>query len=182
VDSSFSCENAGGSVAPSPIVRRDAAAAAGAEDDVEVGVSMSFASTGDGDDDDDDDDSSSWLRRRRVSGAVAPGLSANASLLTSLAPSADEATLHRRVSELRLALRTAEGALDKTRARFDAAEASRSEAESEAAALRARVWTLEGAEALSGARLHDGSLDILRGELLNGARHRRGRDARARRR
>ena len=121
VDSSFSCENAGGSVAPSPIVRRDAAAAAGAEDDVEVGVSMSFASTGDGDDDDDDDDSSSWLRRRRVSGAVAPGLSANASLLTSLAPSADEATLHRRVSELRLALRTAEGALDKTRARFDAA-------------------------------------------------------------
>ena len=170
VDSSFSSENAGGSVAPSPIVRRDAAAAAGAGDDVEVGVSMSFASTGDGnDDDDDDDDSSSWLRRRRVSGAVAPGLSANASLLTSLAPSADEATLHRRVSELRLALRTAEGALDKTRARFDAAEASRSEAESEAAALRARVWTLEGADALSGARLHDGSLDLLRGELLNEA-------------
>ena len=56
VDSSFSCENAGGSVAPSPIVRRDVGAAAGAEDDVEVGVSMSFASTGDGDDDDDDDD------------------------------------------------------------------------------------------------------------------------------
>jgi hypothetical protein len=166
VDSSFSSENVGGSVTPSPIVRRDADVAASAGDDVEVGVSVSFASTGDGD---DDDDSSGWLRRRRVSGAVAPGLSANASLLTSLAPSADEATLHRRVSELRLALRTAEGALDKTRARFDAAEASRSEAEREAAALRARVWTLEGAEALSGARLHDGSLDLLRGELLNEA-------------
>ena len=165
VDSSFSSENVGGSVTPSPIVRRDADVAASAGDDVEVGVSVSFASTGDG----DDDDSSGWLRRRRVSGAVAPGLSANASLLTSLAPSADEATLHRRVSELRLALRTAEGALDKTRARFDAAEASRSEAEREAAALRARVWTLEGAEALSGARLHDGSLDLLRGELLNEA-------------
>jgi len=166
VDSSFSSENVGGSVTPSPIVRRDADVAASAGDDVEVGVSMSFASTGDGD---DDDDSRGWLRRRRVSGAVAPGLSANASLLTSLAPSADEATLHRRVSQLRLALRTAEGALDKTRARFDAAEASRSEAEREAAALRARVWTLEGAEALSGARLHDGSLDLLRGELLNEA-------------
>ena len=165
VDSSFSSENVGGSVTPSPIVRRDADVAASAGDDVEVGVSVSFASTGDG----DNDDSSGWLRRRRVSGAVAPGLSANASLLTSLAPSADEATLHRRVSELRLALRTAEGALDKTRARFDAAEASRSEAEREAAALRARVWTLEGAEALSGARLHDGSLDFLRGELLNEA-------------
>jgi hypothetical protein len=57
VDSSFSSENVGGSVTPSPIVRRDADVAAGAEDDVEVGVSMSFASTGDGDDDDDDDSS-----------------------------------------------------------------------------------------------------------------------------
>ena len=167
VDSSFSSENVGGSVTSSPIVRCDAAAAASAGDDVEIGVSMSFTSTGDGDN--DDNNSSSWLRRRRVSGSVAPSLSANAALLTSLAPSADEATLHRRLSELRLALRTAEGALDKTRARFDAAEASRSEAEREAAALRARVWTLEGAEALSGARLHDGSLDLLRGELLNEA-------------
>lgn len=171
VDSSLSYDNTTTSIAPSPIAHRTADASTRApRDDVEVGVSMSFASTGDGEEDEhDDDDSSSWLRRRRVSSAVVPGLSANASLLTSLAPSADEATLHRRVSELRLALRTAESALDKTRARFDAAEASRSEAESEAAALRARVWTLEGAEALSGARLHDGTLDLLRGELLNEA-------------
>lgn len=167
VDSSLSYDNLNTSFVPSPIAHRTAELTqVSHRDDVEVGVSMSFASTGE---DDEDDDSSSWLRRRRVSTAVASGLSANASLLTSLAPSADEATLHRRVSELRLALRTAESALDKTRARFDAAEASRSEAESEAAALRARVWTLEGAEALSGARLHDGSLDLLRGELLNEA-------------
>ena len=75
--------------------------------------------------------------------------------------------VHRRVAELRLALRTADGALDKTCARFEEAEVARNEAESEAAALRARVW-IEGAEAL-GTRLHDGSLDLLRGELLNEA-------------
>ena len=100
---------------------------------------------------------------------MAPALSANAPLLTSLAPSTDEAMIHRRVSELRIALRAAEGALEKTRARFEDSESARHEAESESAALRARVWTLEGAEALSGARLHDGTLDLLRGELLNEA-------------
>ena len=136
-------------------------------DDVEVGVSMSLTSTVG--DEDEEDLSHSWLRRRRVSVAVAPALSANAPLLTSLAPSTDEAMIHRRVSELRIALRAAEGALEKTRARFEDSESARHEAESESAALRARVWTLEGAEALSGARLHDGTLDLLRGELLNEA-------------
>ena len=48
VDSSFSSENIGGSVTPSPIVRRDADVAASAGDDVEVGVSVASASAGGG--------------------------------------------------------------------------------------------------------------------------------------
>jgi len=108
--------------------------------------------------------SHSWLRRRSHGPATD-----TATALAPLPPSADEALLHRRASELRLALRVAEDALDKTRTRLETAEEARHEAEAEAVALRARVWTLEGAEALSGARLHDGSLDLLRGELLNEA-------------
>ena len=111
----------------------------------------------------------SWLRRRRDSDPETLNNAGNSVVLSTIAPSADEAMIHRRVAELRLALRTADGALDKARARFEEAEVARNEAESEAAALRARVWTLEGAEALSGTRLHDGSLDLLRGELLNEA-------------
>ena len=102
--------------------------------------------------------SHSWLRRRSHGPATD-----TATALAPLPPSADEALLHRRASELRLALRVAEDALDKTRTRLETAEEARHEAEAEAVALRARVWTLEGAEALSGARLHDGSLDLLRG-------------------
>ena len=111
----------------------------------------------------------SWLRRRRDSDPETLNNAGNSVVLSTIPPSADEAMIHRRVAELRLALRTADGALDKARARFEEAEVARNEAESEAAALRARVWTLEGAEALSGTRLHDGSLDLLRGELLNEA-------------
>ena len=147
------------------------AAPASPRDDAEVGASESATPpvAADVDAADEEDLSHSWLRRRRPSSSVSPALSPNAPLLTSLAPSADEAMIHRRVSELRIALRAAEGALDKTRARFEDSEANRREAEAESAALRARVWTLEGAEALSGSRLHDGSLDLLRGELLNEA-------------
>ena len=61
VDSSL-FENVGGSVTPSPIVRRDADVAASAGDDVEVGVSVSFASTGGG----DNDDSSGWPPQTRL--------------------------------------------------------------------------------------------------------------------
>lgn len=147
------------------------AAPASPRDDAEVGASESATPpvAADVDAADEEDLSHSWLRRRRPSSSVSPALSPNAPLLTSLAPSADEAMIHRRVSELRIALRAAEGALDKTRARFEDSEANRREAEAESAALRARVWTLEGAEALSASRLHDGSLDLLRGELLNEA-------------
>ena len=147
------------------------AAPASPRDDAEVGASESATPpvAADVDAADEEDLSHSWLRRRRPSSSVSPALSPNAPLLTSLAPSVDEAMIHRRVSELRIALRAAEGALDKTRARFEDSEANRREAEAESAALRARVWTLEGAEALSGSRLHDGSLDLLRGELLNEA-------------
>lgn len=168
-DSSFSDEHVADGAIQRDIPRQSAGvdAPSSPRDDVEVGVSMSLTSTVG--DEDEEDLSHSWLRRRRVSGAVAPALSANAPLLTSLAPSADEAMTHRRVSELRIALRAAEGTLEKTRARFEDSESARHEAESESAALRARVWTLEGAEALSGARLHDGTLDLLRGELLNEA-------------
>ena len=117
----------------------------------------------------EEDAEHSWLRRRRDSDTETPDNAGNTVILSTIHPSAEEATIHRRVAELRLALRTADGALDKARARFEEAEWARNEAESEAAALRARVWTLEGAESLSGTRLHDGSLDLLRGELLNEA-------------
>ena len=117
----------------------------------------------------EEDAEHSWLRRRRDSDTETHDNAGNTVILSTIHPSAEEATIHRRVAELRLALRTADGALDKARARFEEAEWARNEAESEAAALRARVWTLEGAESLSGTRLHDGSLDLLRGELLNEA-------------
>jgi len=75
-----------------------------------------------GDGGDDVGASHSWLRRRT------PGARADHSaLLTPLAPSADDAVIHRRVAELRLALRTAEGALEKTRARLEDSEAARHE-------------------------------------------------------
>lgn len=146
-------------------------------DDVQVDASQNSSARDDVDGDSFDFAAShSWLKRRPTvaddatlesSSFIVPA--DRRALLTPLAPSADGSMIHRRLSELRLALRTAEEALDKTRLRLEESEAGRHDAESEAMALRARVWTLEGGEALSGARLHDGTLDLLRGELLNEA-------------
>ena len=71
--------------------------------------------------------------------------------------------IHRRVAELRLALRTADGAPDKARARFEEAEVARNGGPS---APRACV-DARGAEALGITTRRISHL--LRGELLNEA-------------
>ena len=79
----------------------------------------------------EEDAEHSWLRRRRDSDPETLNNAGNSVVLSTIPPSADEAMIHRRVAELRLALRTADGALDKARARFEEAEVARNEAESE---------------------------------------------------
>ena len=69
-------------------------------------------------------------------------------MLGAMAPSAEDESLHKRLSELRTALRTAEQVLDRTQNRLQLAEEAKRMAEAEAATLRARVWSLEGGEAL----------------------------------
>jgi hypothetical protein len=93
----------------------------------------------------------------------------HARLIRPMAPSAESDGLQRRVSELRVALQTAEQVLDRTQSRLELAEGARRAAESESATLRARVWSLEGSEVLAGGVLHDGSIDSLRGRLLQEA-------------
>ncbi len=90
-------------------------------------------------------------------------------LMRPIAPSAENDGLQKRVSELRTALRTAEQVLDRTQNRLELAEGAKRAAEAETATLRARVWSLEGAEALAKGAESDGSLDSLRGRLLNKA-------------
>ena len=93
----------------------------------------------------------------------------HARLIRPIAPSAESDGLQRRVSELRVALQTAEQVLDRTQSRLELAESARRAAESEAATLRARVWSLEGSEVLAKEALRDGSIDSLRGRLLQEA-------------
>jgi len=90
-------------------------------------------------------------------------------LVRPIAPSAENDGLQRRVSELRVALQTAERVLDRTQSRLELAESARRAAEAESATLRARVWSLEGSEALAAEALNGGSIDALRGRLLQEA-------------
>ena len=90
-------------------------------------------------------------------------------MLGAMAPSAEDESLHKRLSELRTALRTAEQVLDRTQNRLQLAEEAKRMAEAEAATLRARVWSLEGGEALVLEGRRDDCLDELRGRLLKEA-------------
>ena len=90
-------------------------------------------------------------------------------LMRPIAPSAENDGLQKRVSELRTALRTAEQVLDRTQNRLELAEGAKRAAEAESATLRARVWSLEGAETLAKGAESGGSLDSLRGRLLKEA-------------
>ena len=90
-------------------------------------------------------------------------------MLGAMTPSAEDESLHKRLSELRTALRTAEQVLDRTQNRLQLAEGARQMAEAEAATLRARVWSMEGGEALVLEAGRDGCLDELRGQLLKEA-------------
>ena len=90
-------------------------------------------------------------------------------MLGAMAPSAEDENLQQRLSELRTALRTAEQVLDRTQNRLQLAEEAKRMAEAEAATLRARVWSLEGGEALVLGGRRDDCLDELRGRLLKEA-------------
>ena len=90
-------------------------------------------------------------------------------ILRAMPPSVDDGGLERRISELRVALRTAEQALDRTHHRFELAEGGRRASEAECTTLRTRIWALEGSQALVEAAQREEDLDALRGRLLNEA-------------
>lgn len=113
-------------------------------------------------------DATRAMERERADGLEGED-SKNARFIRPMAPSVDKEALQKRVSELRTALGTAERVLDRTQSRLELAEGAKRAAEAESATLRARIWALEGAEALMRGRENDASLDALRGRLLTEA-------------
>ena len=89
------------------------------------------------------------------------------SLLAPLAPSAPPSALHRRLGDLRVALRSSLGREAAVQAQLRTVTWQAAEAAGEVTVVKAALCALESADALSkNGRLHDGTLDCLRGALL----------------
>ena len=92
------------------------------------------------------------------------------SLLAPLAPSAPPSALHRRLGDLRVALRSSLGREAAAQAQLRAVTWQAAEAQGEVTRVKAALCAVESADALSkNGRLHDGTLDCLRGALLTHA-------------
>jgi hypothetical protein len=89
------------------------------------------------------------------------------SLLAPLAPSAPPSALHRRLCDLRVALRASLGREAAVQAQLRAVTWQAAESAGEVTVVKAALCAVQSADALSkNGRLHDGTLDCLRGALL----------------
>ena len=111
--------------------------------------------------------SSSSASEHHDGGASCDDDTNSSSLLAPLAPSAPPSALHRRLGDLRVALRSSLGREAAAQAQLRAVTWQAAEAQGEVTRVKAALCAVESADALSkNGRLHDGTLDCLRGALL----------------